>query len=439
MKEVVSIEEVSDSAMKEDIKKLEDTMANEGIAPMVPKTSFASQRFERMQRDEELIAELESTGIDLAEDPAPSQPVNVMEEFIVDVEIEGMGTVKIPTTPIGRVCYTPPPAAKTRNRVFESGLTVIKTNTEKVPITVPSILVNVCNSLQKKVGNNEFSIVCKGHWDDDKYVISEEFKVPKQQVAGASVDYDLEHLEELKLAGFNTVIHSHPFKSANFSHSDDTTINSHFQCSVLYSVGDFTTATIVVVPAPGIKLVVTGNPKIEGEDNIVPVSESNNIETKYKYVNKYVNPYNQDNLWDEWGQPHNTLHGSHFNECEKEYDRYQQRMKSNLDHTKIQNDKFRNFEKRHYDYDPKEDVLYKDGKPIHKSNQSRILKPYVNDTITQLPIRVHGGDCGCKNTRIFRTEEPSVHANQKQGIFKTNESPKNMDAINRQKGGKKAR
>jgi len=409
MKEVVSIEE--SDAVKEDIKKLEDTMAVEGIAPMITK------RFARTQVDEERLAEYVSVDI---EEPAPSEPINVMEEYNAEVEIEGVGIVKVPISSIGKV-YTPPVANVTiKNRVFNSGLKVIKTHNEKVPVIIPLKIISICHSLQRKVGNsNEFSIVCKGQWDDDgNYVVSEDYKVPKQEVAGASVDYDIEHLEQLKMEGYTTVIHAHPFKSSNFSQSDDETINSHFQCSVLYSIGEFTTATISITAAPGLKLVVTGEPRIEGEDNIVPESEFNNIEKKYKYnyngydPNLHKNQYPGDDYWDTWGinQKKKKFRGSHIEDCEKEYEKYC------------------NHNKSIYDYNAETDVLYKNGKPIHRSNQSRISRSH-------LPIHspIQGHECGCKSEippRIFRTEGPlTVNADQKSGIFKTDGILKKEDSV----------
>jgi len=167
-----------------------------------------------------------------------------------------------------------------KSRVFSSGLTVVETSREKVQIDVPRNILNACDELQEKFKNNEFSIVCKGRWDEDgKYVIIDEFRVPKQKVYGAAVDYDLEHLVELKALGFNSIIHSHPFymKSTSFSMSDNETINSHFECSMLYSGREFTAATITIAPIAGMKLIIPGEPGIEGED-IVPASQIENIE-----------------------------------------------------------------------------------------------------------------------------------------------------------------
>lgn len=415
MKEVVSIEESSDVAMKEDVKKLEDTMAVEGIAPMITR----SVKIE----DEEVLSEIVSRG--MPETPAPSEPANVLEEYAAEVEIEGVGIVKFPITPVKTVAYSALPVVKTKTRVFNSGLNVIKTHIEKVPITVPSIIINVCNSLQKKVDRNEFSIVCKGHWGEDgNYIVSEEYRVPKQKVDGAAVDYDLDHLEQLKMEGFNTVVHSHPFKSSNFSQVDDETINSHFECSILYSVGEFTTATIAIIPIPGTKLIVTGDPRIDGVEYIVPESESNNIEKKYKYqYNDYNRSYGDD-YWYGWGGKNRQtkFHGSDPIGCEKEYDKHVEKE----EFRKYNNDNM--FGTRSYDYDVETNVLYKNGKPIHNSNtKNRIARQPVSDGIkNHIPIQTCG--CACSEStisseRVFRTD--AVSADQRSGVFKTTESSKN--------------
>lgn len=420
MKEVVAIEEVS-TAVDEDIKKLEDTMAVEGIAPMVKRSMVECDE----SMSDEVIAAMRGVEI------APSEPLSVLEELATEVEIEGMGRVAIPIDPphngkIYTETYVKTPAVATKNRVFDSGLKVIKTHTEKVSISVAPIIINVCNNLQKKVGNNEFSIVCKGHWNDDGlYVVGDEYEVPKQKVDGAAVDYDLNHLEELKMQGFNTVIHSHPFKSSNFSHSDDTTINSHFECSVLYSVGEFTTATIAVIPIPGTKLIVTGNPFVEGMENIVPASKSNNIEQKYKHDYKYVNYNNYYN--DNWygNKTRNSkLIGSDPEDCEMEYDKYN-KNKSDLD--KFRGDEFG---QGIYHYDEKDDVLYKNGKPIHSVVSARMSAARSSGN---QPIKVHQSEIPNRNVaRVFKTTTDEVHADQKtSGVFTVDNKRSKSNRVSR--------
>lgn len=401
MKEVISIEE----SMNEDIKKLEDTMASEGVAPMI-------KRFKEIE-DEDALGSIVSKG--MPDEIAPAEPADIMAELSAEVDIEGVGVVKFPIDPVPRKVYTPVVVKAAKTRVFSSGLKVVKTHTEKVLITLSPLIISVCNSLQRKVGHNEFSIVCKGKWGDDgSYIVSEDYKVPKQKVDGAAVDYDLDHLEQLKMEGYNTVIHSHPFKSANFSSSDDETINSHFECSVLYSVGEFTTATIAVVPVPGMKLIITGNPTIEGDDNVVPESESSNIEKKFK--DTYSKYYNYG-YWYGYDNPdfsvskysrNSQLIGSHPEDCEKEYDHH-------ITNNERELDRFRNSKlgAGNYVYDPATDVLLKNGKPVNGFGQSRVK---VHTAATEF-------GCGCSESntqRIFRTNmATSVHADQKPGVFST--------------------
>jgi len=157
------------------------------------------------------------------------------------------------------------PEAKTPERkrpnsegdTFSSGLTVLR----DVKILIPMTLLAVCNKLQSLVGRNEFSILIKGEWSDRGYVISNSFIVPKQEITGASVDYDERHLEELCMAGWNGVIHSHPFPMPNFSGADQETINSHFDVSILFSLGEFVNSTLNIDIKPGVKLQLS--PKVD--------------------------------------------------------------------------------------------------------------------------------------------------------------------------------
>jgi hypothetical protein len=449
MIEVTEIKEIDDkdvnritaNAVDESVKQLEETMAVEGIAPMIVRQCGKS------------LADCVSD----VEDPAPSDPVHPIPELMTEIDVEGVGVVEVPTMPVGKsTTKTGNTTKKTGTKVFDSGLKVIKANSEKIPIKLPAKICLVCNSLQRKVENNEFSIVCKGTWDDGEFIVSDDFKVPRQEVAGASVDYDLEHLEELKRDGYNTIIHSHPFKSSNFSHDDDTTINSHFECSVLYSVGEFTTATVAITsPAhSGMKFVLVGDPKIDGDDGIVPETESSNIEKKYStpYVNPYYNGvdykyggYNGLREWDEDGVYQSNLGsrnvgrniGSDPDECDKEYDkslkdkeRFRKKDKFLEDVGKIRTANF--------DYDVGADNLSrKDKRHMNKSARGNAI-----ESTRVIPVKVHHGcGCGCGthdvgkvvSSKVFRTEE--VHADQETGVFKA-DAPKNKDTI-RQRGKKK--
>lgn len=434
MKEIISIDEIDKSTMieraiDEDIKRLEETMANEGVATMIKRSKI---------EDEETLAEIVSRGIDCS--PAPSDPTHPISELSTEVEteidIEGVGTVIIPTSAVTKSHKSAPKT--TGPKVFDSGLKVIKTHNEKIEVQIPAKIINVCNSLQRSVDRNEFSIVCKGRWEDGEYIVDEDFKVPKQEVAGASVDYDNEDLERLKLEGYNVVIHSHPFESSNFSASDEETINSHFECSILYSVGKFSAATVAISHTPGVKFILVGNPHIVGEDNLVPESEVNNI-TKKTYTSAYNN-YPAVNNWErDWPYNNHSRNigrniGTDPDECEKEYDRGWAKSKD-----KFRED-FRDCVGRihtpTYIYDPEDDsLMYKNGKPINRASARKIANKQ-----TEIPLRVHGNwECGCHSStvvaqnKVFRTEEP--HANQKSAIFKS-DVPKNKDSV---KKGRKNR
>lgn len=437
----MDIKDITNSAVDESVKQLEETMAVEGIAPMIIRKNHPS------------LAECVSG----EDDPAPSDPTHPIPELVTEIDIDGVGVVEFPTIPVGKSTAKPATKKSGGNKVFDSGLKVVKTHSEKIPIKVPARISNVCNSLQRKVDHNEFSIVCKGSWDDGEFIVSDDFKVPKQEVAGASVDYDLDHLEELKMAGYNVIVHSHPFKSSNFSHDDDTTINSHFECSILYSVGEFTTATVAITSPnhSGMKFILVGDPKIDGDDGMVPEAEIKNIERKHQanYANPYYNgsyPYNNYynhnrgglREWDDDGVYQTNLGsrnvgrniGSDPDECDKEYDA-----------SLKEQDRFRKKEKfledvgrirtKNFNYDLSKDKLSrKEKKALDKSARS-----HAQDSTRVIPIRVHTQmECGCgcsavkvDDKKIFRTQE--VHADQKSTVFKT-DMPKNKNTIKSQKG-----
>lgn len=431
MKEVVSIETGTvDAAVKNDIdqlKALENSMATDESTSMPKKIIIPD--------DDEALSDIVSRGIEHQTEYDAISDVGLTTE----IEVEGVGKVAVDIPPVGRV-HILPAKKSSGSTVFDSGLKVIKTHSEKIPISVPVHIRDICDSLQRKVDKNEFSIVCKGQWIDGEYIVSEDYKVPKQVVAGASVDYDLEHLEALKLAGYNTVIHSHPFKSANFSSSDEETINSHFECSILYSVGEFPTATIAISSTPGMKFILTGDPQIDHPDGLVPEDEVKNIDIK-QYASTYNNLYN-GNYYDGWNDlGHNlgsrnvknvgrNIIGSDPDECEKEYERSQVH---NRDVVRTRN----------FVYDVDEDHLtYRGGKPIHKSQSPRAAAKSAarNEVRIIQPVKVHSQcGCGCHNaagvpeSKVFRTE---VHANQK--VFRTADSPKTKDTI-KHKNNKKNR
>jgi proteasome lid subunit RPN8/RPN11 len=127
---------------------------------------------------------------------------------------------------------------------------------DKVNIYIPPSILYLCNGLQQKFTDLEFSILVKGKWTEDGFELSEETAIPKQEVTGASVDLNDAQTDKFKQEGFNTIIHSHPFKSTSFSHSDLQTLTPHYTCSILYSKGEFPVATISIDVHPGVKITV---------------------------------------------------------------------------------------------------------------------------------------------------------------------------------------
>lgn len=313
------------------------------------------------------------------------------------------------TTAIGH-----PHVIKSRQKVFDSGLKVLNLHKDKVQIDVPKNILNICDELQEKVGKCEFSIVCKGKWGDDGiYIIEDDYRVPKQKVDGAAVDYDHAHLEQLKAEGFNVVIHSHPFKSDNFSASDQETINSHFDCSILYSMREFTTATVLISSLVGAKLLATGKPHIEGED-IVPKTEFDNIEKKYAVTYHYGSDLYGNNFDNFRGAGRGNFRGSHI-EAERNISA---------------RSKVTRFGESEYTYDPKTDTFYKNGIEVDDLfYKGRKKQNFGCQGRIDPPVKIHG-DCSCNGTavrqiprRVFTTEPD---------IFNSEDTK-----VNKKKGGKR--
>lgn len=168
---------------------------------------------------------------------------------------------------------------------WDSGLNII----ENPKVLIPRKLVAVCKKIQEHVGDNEFSILCKGEWREKGFRISEEFIIPKQEVGTASVDYT-EPLEKYKQQGFNTVIHSHPFSSdSDFSEADKETINTHFTCSLLFTPSGISKGVLSVQVNSSIKLQIPVSIEIVEEDVEIPKEMLENIKERkmtYYYERK---------------------------------------------------------------------------------------------------------------------------------------------------------
>lgn len=109
---------------------------------------------------------------------------------------------------------------------------------KKVPCVVSKKLLadvkNIEYSVRKKFGSdNEFFIFLHSDFNDDgEMIISDMFYIPKQTVTGATVE-----CEEQPNRFYNGCLHRHPNGVMSFSGSDERTINSNFEFSLLYVNG----------------------------------------------------------------------------------------------------------------------------------------------------------------------------------------------------------
>lgn len=183
---------------------------------------------------------------------------------------------------------------------WESGLIILK----DPKILIPDYIKYVCDDIQEKIKDNEFSILTSGRWTKNGFEIDENYVIPIQEVGGVDVDFK-EELDSYVQDGYNTIIHSHPFNSSSFSCSDNETINSNFDCSILYSQGDFTASTLRIKISEDIRIVINPNIKY-----ISPIMDINidNIKTKQfgygvywnKNMNRVKKNSEKENKVDDW-------------------------------------------------------------------------------------------------------------------------------------------
>lgn len=166
--------------------------------------------------------------------------------------------------------------------VWDSGLAVLT----EVRVLVHPYLKEVCDSIQASFPGLEFSILAKGKWTPQGFYVGKEFVIPQQEVAGASVDYK-EPLASFVTQGYNVVLHSHPFKSDWFSTSDDETINTNFPCSVLYSLGEFTAASVSMMLDAQHKLKQRVEVDILREKRTIEV-DTKNIQKREQVIVRYT-------------------------------------------------------------------------------------------------------------------------------------------------------
>jgi len=139
------------------------------------------------------------------------------------------------------------------NPIFDSELNIVEPT-----ILISPKLDSMIRAIQKKIGSNEFSVLLKGHWTEEGFLIEDDIYLPEQEVSSTEVDYK-EDLHKLQKEGWNCIYHSHPFSRSEpvFSSSDKESINCHFEASLLGNnegiktglLSFFTETCIVQVPA----------------------------------------------------------------------------------------------------------------------------------------------------------------------------------------------
>lgn len=141
-------------------------------------------------------------------------------------------------------------------------------------VVIPSEITDACEKIQKKIGKFEFSIVLNGKWEGNIFTIEKTYQIPKQVVSSGEVNFI--NIDEHKC---NTIIHSHPRGVTSFSRDDDKTVNSNFECSILFEDDKFKDCTInfyfgdvIIQITPEIEYYIW-DVKIEGLENITKITD----------------------------------------------------------------------------------------------------------------------------------------------------------------------
>ena len=185
----------------------------------------------------------------------------------------------------------------TQNKEWKSGLNIV----EEPTIKVNGKLLLICNQIQDKFPDKEFSILVKGRETDDGFELSDEYLIPKQKVCSSSIDYDKEDpLNKYQKEGYNVVIHSHHNLGSFFSSTDTEYINSHFECSVLFSKRNFTLATMSFKRGNSVFILETSKVKISNEMEIEGLEniEEMKFTTKARGLQRgAITDYYGDDYW----------------------------------------------------------------------------------------------------------------------------------------------
>lgn len=165
---------------------------------------------------------------------------------------------------------------------------------EKMKCIVPHKLLEAIRTIEigvnRKFGSsNEFSIFIHGDYDaDGNLLVNEDFYIPKQNVSGATVDY-----QEEPQPFYNGCLHKHPSGCTSFSGTDKKYINSNFDFSLLY-VNSKITKGIVNIPYDGKHRIQCDlNIQIDSEQVVCDINIDNITKVRPPIVEKY-NPYPLD-------------------------------------------------------------------------------------------------------------------------------------------------
>jgi proteasome lid subunit RPN8/RPN11 len=164
----------------------------------------------------------------------------------------------------------------------------------KVPQSVLIMMRTIEHHMRRKpqMGALEFGAFLKGKFENGCLMVGEDFSIVKQQVTGATIDFQEEPPPE-----FNGVIHRHPNGCKSFSGTDRASINQNYDFSLLYVDNNITIGVI--------------NLKIEGSRIQVPLTVevlypiySVDTETLLQKIERKVDPAERLEVGKRFLPPH---------------------------------------------------------------------------------------------------------------------------------------
>jgi len=184
------------------------------------------------------------------------------------------------------------------DNIWDSGLNIIKG--QDIHILVSEEISRLCKALEQRV-DTEFMLYAKADFRTFPTITIQDIFFPEQEASYAYV----KSLEK-KPDEFNVVIHRHPHGNTQFSATDDEFLNNNSLISMLFTNGEFATATINI-KINGTSFVQVETENIESEENYI------NVEPFLKKIRNVTQNTQPQQTWNKWNNKWNKWNGNSYN------------------------------------------------------------------------------------------------------------------------------